>query len=352
MQNIKIIIWGLGAMGAGMADLLLSKKGVEIAGVADNAENIGKSMYEFLSVERNGRPEIIIKNYDEVITEKAADVVLLCTGTCIENEYRKILYILSKKINVLTCAEEMVYPFAHNKEYADAIDKAARENGVSVLGTGVNPGFIMDYLAVLLTGCCYQVDTISVKRSGSLSPFGPTVLEARGIGETEEAFERGIKEGTLLGHTGFRESMNMIADAAGWELASITHSVEPVITRVERRAPYGRAKPGTVAGCTSKAQGYSDGKLKISFEYTGQINPEQTTVKTGDAITIRGTPNISFTNTPELPGGIATIALCVNMIPHIINATPGLRTMTELPVPHVMAGDMRDYVRENARVVQ
>jgi 4-hydroxy-tetrahydrodipicolinate reductase len=348
MQKIKIIIWGLGAMGAGMADLLLSKKGVDITGIAGRGSKIGRSMYDYLSVERNGRPEIIIKNYDEVITEKSADVVLLCTGAFTENIYSKIQYIVSKKINVITCAEKLVYPYGQDKESAQELDALAKKNGVSVVGTGINPGFIMDLLTLVLTGCCYQIDHISVKRRSGISSFGPAFMQARGIGITEDAFRQGIKSGELQGFTGFYQSMYMVADAIGWQLDNITQKIEPLITTVDRKAPYAHARIGTVAGCVVKAQGSVEGKLKIAFETTEEINPEQTMAKTGDYITIRGTPNINIVNTPEIPGGIATIALCVNMIPHIINATPGLKTMLDMPIPHVIAGDMRDYVHTDA----
>lgn len=50
--------------------------------------------------------------------------------------------------------------------------------------------------------------------------------------------------------------------------------------------------------------------------------------------------------TPEVPGGIGTIAMCVNMIPHVINARPGLKTMIDLPVPRAIMGDMRDLIEE------
>jgi 4-hydroxy-tetrahydrodipicolinate reductase len=352
MQNIKVIIWGLGAMGSGIAEMLLKKKGVDIVGVAGRPGKVGKSMYDFLSVKRGDNPDILIGAPEDVIKERAADVVLLCTDSFTSKAFERIKFILEKKINIVTSTEEMAYPAAQEPELAKQIDAIAKANGVSVLGTGINPGLIMDLLVVLMTGCCEEVEHITSRRVNSLSPFGPVVMEEQGIGLTPEVFRDGVKTGKLSGHVGFHESITMIADAIGWKVDKITQSMEPIVTDVDRKSPYGFAAKGNVAGCAMKGQGYVDGEIKIEMDHPQQIEPEQVGVKTGDYVIIKGNPNINMVNSPEVPGGIGTIAMCVNMIPHIINARPGLQTMVDLPVPRVIMGDMRDLVSEEARVIK
>ncbi|QEK12085.1 dihydrodipicolinate reductase [Crassaminicella thermophila] len=345
MENVKVIIYGLGAMGRGMAEMLLKKKGVEIVGVVGRGKMLGTSMYDYLSVERGDRPDVIISTYDKVITEKAADVVLLCTDSFTKNAFEKIKYCLENKINVISSAEEMSYPKAQEPELAKEIDKIAKENGVTVLGTGINPGLMMDLLVVLLTGACEEVEHITARRVNSLSPFGPAVMEEQGIGLTVDAFKKGIEEGTLAGHVGFCESVNMIADAIGWKLSDkVKQTMEPIVTNVYRKSPYAEVQPGDVAGCAMKGYGYVDGKLKIEMDHPQQIEPELEGVHTGDYIIIKGRPNINMSINPEVPGGIGTIAMCVNMIPHVINARAGLKTMLDLPVPRAIMGDMRELI--------
>jgi 4-hydroxy-tetrahydrodipicolinate reductase len=138
----------------------------------------------------------------------------------------------------------------------------------------------------------------------------------------------------------------MVADAIGWKVEKVTTSMEPIMTDVDRKSPYGFAKAGNVAGCAMKGFGYVDGELKIEMDHPQQIEPEQVGVQTGDYVIIKGTPNINLVNSPEVPGGIGTIAMCVNMIPHIINARPGLKTMLDLPVPRAIMGDMRDLIED------
>ncbi len=353
MQNVKVIIWGLGAMGGGMADMLLKKKGVDIVGVIGRGAKIGTSMYAYIKTERGDRPDVLIQSEEDLLKEKAADVVLLCTDSFTKDAFEKIKKVVEKKMNVVSSAEEMAYPQAQSPELAAEIDRLAKENGVSVLGTGINPGLIMDLLVVVMTGCCEEVEHITSRRVNSLSPFGPAVMHEQGIGITVEEFNNGVKNGTLAGHVGFHESIQMITDAIGWKLSQpVTQSMEPIVTDVDRKSPYGFAKAGDVAGCAMKGFGYVDGELKVEMDHPQQIEPEQVGVQTGDYVIIKGTPNINMVNSPEVPGGIGTIAMCVNMIPQTINANPGLHTMIDLPVPRAIMGDMRDLICPDKKVVK
>ncbi|MDR1249204.1 MAG: dihydrodipicolinate reductase [Treponema sp.] len=352
MEKVKVIIWGLGAMGSGAAEMLLEKKGVDIVGVVGREGKQGKSMYDFLSVKRGDRPDVIIGSPEEVIREKSADVVLLCTDSFTRKAFDRLKFIMEKKINCVTSAEEMAYPAAQEPELAKELDRIAKANGVSVLGTGINPGLIMDLLAILWTGCCRDVEHISARRVNSLSPFGPAVMEEQGIGLTAEEFSDGVKTGKLSGHVGFHESIRMIADAIGWKVEDVKQSMDPIITQVDRKSPYGFAKAGNVAGCSMKGSGYVDGRIKIDMDHPQQIEPELAGVQTGDYVIIKGTPNVNMVNSPEIPGGIGTIAMLVNMIPQIINARPGLQTMITLPVPRAIMGDMREQICEDAKIVK
>ena len=352
MENVKVIIWGLGAMGGGMADMLLKKRGVDIVGAVGRGAKVGKSMYDYISTPRGDRPDVIIGSPEDVIKEGAADVVLCCTDSFTKSAFDRLKFVLERKINVVSSAEEMSYPQAQSPDEAKKLDELAKANGVSILGTGINPGLIMDLLVVIMTGCCEEVDHIVSRRVNSLSPFGPAVMEEQGIGITKEAFVDGVKTGKLSGHVGFHESINMIADAIGWNVDKITTSMDPIMTDVDRKSTHGFAKAGNVAGCAMKGFGYIGSELKIEMDHPQQIEPEQVGVQTGDYVIIKGKPNINMVNSPEVPGGIGTIAMCVNMIPHIINARPGLHTMIDLPVPRAIMGDMKDLVCPDAKIVK
>lgn len=347
MQNVKVTIWGMGAMGSGMAEMLLKKKGVEIVGVCDiNPARVGKDMYEYLGIDRGNRPPVIINsNIEEVITEKCCDVALLCTDSFTKNAFEKIVYCLKKKVNVVSTAEEMAFPQAQSPELAAEMDKIAKENGVTILGTGINPGFVLDYLILALTGTCESVEHIKAARINDLSPFGHAVMEEQGVGISTETFEKRMAENNLAGHVGFPESIAMVAEGIGWNLDKVEQTKDPIISNTHRKTKYAEVEPGNLAGIRQQGFGYVNGELKIEMDHPQQILPHTEGTDTGDYIWIKGTPDINMSIKPEIPGGIGTIAMCVNMIPHVINSEPGLKTMLDLPVPRAMMGDMRDLIK-------
>jgi len=346
-ETVKVVIWGFGAMGSGMAKMILNKKGIEIVGVCDrNDARVGKDMYELLGVERGDRKPVIVNpNIEEVLTEKSCDVALCATDSYTKAAFPRLKYCLEQKVNVVSTAEEMAYPQAQSPELAAELDKIAKENGVSILGTGINPGHIMDMLVCVMTACMTDVEHIEAKRVNSLSPFGHTVMEEQGVGITVEEFNKGVEDDTLAGHVGFHESVGMIADAIGWKVEKFEQQMKPIITNVDRKSPYGFAAAGNVAGVNMTGQGYVDGEVKIDMIHPQQIEPEMEGTYTGDYVTIKGTPEVNLKTSPEVEGGLGTIAMCVNMIPQVINADPGLKTMIDLPIPRAVMGDFRLFCK-------
>jgi 4-hydroxy-tetrahydrodipicolinate reductase len=342
MGKVKVILWGLGSMGGGMAKALLKKRGVEIVGaIGQNPAKIGNDLGEVLGHENIG---IKISAEAADVLSLSADIVLHSTQSFTKTVFPQIKQIVESGKNVITIAEEMAAPQAQNRELAEQLDALARNHGVSILGTGINPGFILDTLIVALTGACMEVNSIKAARVNDLSPFGPTVMKTQGVGATPEEFVAGLGDGSIVGHIGFKESIFLIANAIGWELDRVEETREPIISSVYRETPHVKVQPGMVAGCRHIARGYKNGEEIITLEHPQQIHPELEGVETGDYIWIKGTPDINFANKPEIPGGIGTMAVAVNMIPQVINARPGLLTMMELPVPAAMMGDVRQLI--------
>jgi len=344
MENIKIAIWGFGAMGAGMANMLYKKTGVDIVGVCDlHPQRLGKSVAEVLGLDK-WQEVIISGDIEEVLNDEKPDLCLLATDSFTKGAYDKLTLIMEKGINVITTAEEMAYPQAQEPELARSLNEIAKANGVTVLGTGINPGLIMDLLVVCLTGCMETVEHIEAKRVNSLSPFGVTVMEEQGVGITEDQFNKRVAAHEMAGHVGFSESINMIADAIGWKVDKFEQQMKPILTTIDRKSPYGFAAAGNLAGINMTGQGYIDNEVKINMIHPQQIEPEMEGTHTGDYIKLQGNPPVNMAITPEVDGGIGTIAMCVNMIPHVINAKPGLKTMIDLPVPRAIMGDMRELI--------
>ena len=341
MNKVRVIMWGLGNMGSGMAKALLERSGVEIVGaIGKNPTKIGKDLGETLGLSKIG--VVISNDAADVLMNTQADVVLHSTDSFVKTVHEEIILCCDCGKNVITIAEEMAYPQGLDPELAARIDEAARANGVSVLGTGVNPGFMMDMLVAAVSGGCLRVDSVKAARINDLSPFGPTVMKTQGVGATVEEFNSGVAAGTIVGHIGFQQSARMIAEAIGWEISRIDETREPIISTVYRETPCVKVQPGMVAGCRHCAKAYDKaGKLIIELEHPQQIHPHLENVDTGDYIWVYGDPNMQFANKPECPGGKGTMATAINMIPQIINAQPGLKTMLDLPVISAIMGDYR-----------
>lgn len=347
MEKVKVLIWGFGAMGSGMARMLLKKQGVEITGICDtHPDRVNKNFKDVINFKSDHKDLIISGDIDEVIKNANADVALLATDSFTKGAYDKIIKLVENKLNVVSTAEEMSFPYVNEPELAKKIDEAAKANGVSVIGTGINPGLIMDVLAIVLTGAMEEVDSITARRVNSLSPFGPVVMEEQGVGLELDKFNELNDSGELAGHVGFKESIGLMSTALGIKIDKFEQQVEPIVTEVDRQAPYGFAKAGNVCGANMTAQGYVKDKVFFDMQHPQQIEPQLGGIDTGDYIILEGNPRISMAINPEVDGGIGTIAMVVNMIPLIINADAGLKTMIDLPIPRAICGDMRELIKK------
>lgn len=348
MRNIRIMIWGFGAMGSGIARMIAAKRGVEIVGVADmNPNLVGKDIYEIFDMDRAGRPEVKISgDAFEMITPGSCDLVILATDSFTEKAFPKIKHCVECGLNVISTAEEMSYPEAQQPELAKEIDRLAKTNGVSVFGTGINPGFVLDLLILALTGTCSNVESIEAARINDLSPFGTAVMIEQGVGLTPEEFNAKNDADDLAGHVGFPESIGLIAKGLGLEIDKVTQTKDPIVSEVERRTQYAEVKPGNVAGIRQQSYGIlKDGKELIHLDHPQQILPHLEGVETGDYVTVHtGDYDVNLAIKPEIPGGVGTIAMVVNSIPHVINADKGLVHLLDMPVPRAIMGDMRDQL--------
>ncbi len=350
MRNVKAALWGFGAMGSGMAKVLLGRKGVDIVGVCDShLQKAGKSIYELLTLPQDGRPDAVVTaDIEELLGQRPLDICVIATSSFTKEVYPKIMQAVNAGVNVITIAEEMSWPWAQQPELAGEMDKRAKEKGVSVLGTGINPGMMMDLLAVFLSGCMTQVGHVHCERVNSLSPFGQAVMHEQGIGLTQEAFEQGVSDGSLAGHVGFAESARMISSALGFDIDHFQQQMRPIVTQVDRLSPHGFAAAGQVAGVYMSAQAGADNQERISLVHPQQIEPQLAGVETGDYVILQGLPPVSMAIRPEVDGGIGTIAMACNMLPFVVAARPGLLTMLDMPVPRCVMGDYREIAFREA----
>lgn len=342
---IRVLVLGIGRMGSGIARLVLDKEGLELVGAyGRRAERSGADLGSVIGLDHNLGLRIEA-NLPRAIAHGKPDIAIQATCSSVSDAAAEITMLVQQGVHVISIAEEMAYPACRAPDVAEEIRRLALAKGVAVLGTGINPGFVLDLLVITLTGVCAEIESITAKRVNDLSPYGPTVLASQGVGLSPEAFRRGLEQGTVLGHVGFPESIAMIAMALGWHIEHVEENREPIIAEIRRKTTFGTIEPGQAAGCLHSAVGYRDGKAVVTLVHPQQVQPHVEGTETGDTIEIRGTPNVHLSGSPEIPGGIGTTALAVNMIPRVLNAAPGLYSMADLPVPAALLGDARSLVR-------
>ncbi len=344
---VRVLVLGTGQMGSGVARLVLEKQGFELAGAfAKRRERSGMDVGRAIGIERDLDLRVSA-DLTAAINQAEPHVAVQATCSKLTQAMPEIAALVQGGVHVVSIAEEMAYPAYRYPELADEIHGLAVANGVGVVGTGVNPGFVLDLLVIALTGVCCDVRSITAERVNDLSPYGPTVLKSQGVGLEPEAFYKGIEDGTVIGHYGFAESIHMIAEALAWDIERIDEQRTPIVSKVRRATPFVTVEAGMVAGCLHKAIAYRRGEPAITLVHPQQIHPQLEGVQTGDRIEISGTPDVRLGGSPEIPGGTATCALAVNMIPRLLNAAPGLFTMADLPVPSAMLGDVRRRLRKS-----
>jgi 4-hydroxy-tetrahydrodipicolinate reductase len=328
-------------MGSGMIKLLLQKSGVDLVGVyGRRTSRVEMDVGQALGLDTTIGVKIT-HDLPGLLAYTRPHVVIQATCSRIVEAVEEIAAALHYGANVISIAEEMAYPAYQAPHLATAMHQLAVDKQVTVVGTGINPGFVLDLLVIALTGMCWHVESITAQRINDLSLYGQSVLTSQGVGLRPEAFHRGVADGSVVGHRGFPESISMIAMALGWDIDRIVQHREPVIARVKRVTPFVTVEPGYTAGCRHTAVAYRDDTPVITMIPPQQVHPHLENVATGDVIDIQGVPPVHFASSPEIPGGLGTMALAVNMIPVVMHAPPGLKSMAELPVPAAIMGDVR-----------
>ena len=328
---IRVAVWGTGMMGQGLLGFLLDRPNdIDLMGAIDfDPGKQGKTVGELLGRECSVS---ITDDLAAVLADKP-DVVCVLTASNLAQISSQVEPAIRAGANVIGIAETLSFPWASDPEWAQRFDALAKEHGVSILGTGINPGFVLDALPIMLSSVCLHVDRIEASRVNDLSPFGPTVMTSQGVGTSVEQFEAGIADGSIVGHIGFHESIGLIAKAMNWEIDEIKETRAPIVTGVERETPCVKVAAGDVCGCRHVAWGYSKGELKIELIHPQQIRPEAEGQETGDYIKLVGEPTITLAIQPEIPGGKGTYASIGNYVPLIGAARPGLLTVIDMPLP-------------------
>jgi 4-hydroxy-tetrahydrodipicolinate reductase len=341
LKKLKAALYGVGAVGSLIAKFLLKKEGIEIVGAIDVAkEKVNKDLGEVLHLDK--RVGVTISNNAEtVLSKKKPNIVVHTTSSYLKDVFPQLAEIVKHGANVVSTCEELSYPLFSEPQLAKKLDTLAKKHQATVLGTGINPGFLMDTLVITLTAVCQRIDKIKAVRIMNAATRRVPFQKKIGAGLSAEDFHKAIEKKLITGHVGLEQSISMIAAALAWKLERIEVTpVEPVIAKKTVRSEAIEVQAGHAAGLKQIAKGYNEGKEVITLDFQAYIGAEEEY----DAITIEGIPNVKQKITPCVHGDIGTVAMIANAIPKVINAPPGLFTMKDLPVPSAATENMVTYI--------
>jgi len=325
-KEIRVIQYGVGPIGAGIVRLLLERPGIRLVGAIDiDPAKVGQDLGRVVGAEP--ALGVVVSARAQEVLATQADVVVHSTASYLTEVAEQLFDCIAAGLRVISTCEELAYPFRKHPELSARLDQAARERGVAVLATGVNPGFAMDKLVLTLATACQQVTEVRVHRVVDASKRRLPLQKKIGAGMTVEEFRAQVAAGKIK-HHGLPESAAMLADALGLRVETITETIEPVLASQVVKTEYLEVAPGRVAGVRQVACGVEAGEEKVTLElemYVGAKEPV-------DEIVLRGRPDLTLRVVGGIHGDLATAAVVVNSIPALLEAPPGLRTVRDIPV--------------------
>jgi 4-hydroxy-tetrahydrodipicolinate reductase len=313
---------------------------MEIVGAATlEASDVGRPLHEVAAAHADSSL-VVSGSLAELLAEKP-DVVVVSTGSFLEDVTEDVLACVHAGAHVVSPCEELAFPARRDPELAQRIDDAAQSAGVSVLGTGISPGFLFDSLLCALSGVCWDVEAIRGRRVVDVVGFGENIHLRLGIGYTADAFERGHEDGTIAGHVGFPESIAMVCRRMGIELDEpVEQLFEPMLAETPAPTRYGAVEPGHTEGFVHRAIGRVGGEDFIQFELVLHLRPQEAGLRATDTLELDGVHPVRLTLDPGMNPLLATSAMLANSIPALVTLAPGLKSVTDLPAA-AWIGDIR-----------
>ena len=321
---LRVVQFGLGPIGQACARLALARPGLEVVGALDlHPDRVGHDLGEVLGTGASG--VIVRSDAPEALQELKPDVVLHTTLSFLDKIEGQVRTCIEAGAHVVSSSEELFWPFARDAAFSRRIDEAARASGVAVVGTGVNPGFVMDLLPVVLSGVCARVDRVDITRSVDAGRRRGPLQKKVGAGLSPAAFREREAAGGF-GHIGMTESARALAAGLGWHGATVSETFGPHLATADHQTDHATVASGDVAGIHQTAEVRVGGETRATLTLTMAVG-----AKDEDRVSIQGDPPLEVVVEGGTFGDTATVAALVNAAPRVAAARPGPRTVLDLP---------------------
>jgi 4-hydroxy-tetrahydrodipicolinate reductase len=327
-KKIKLAQFGLGPIGIETLKLAATKPWAEIIGAIDiDPLKVGKDLGELTQCKKlKGRE--VYGSLDDLMAKAKPDVILHTAVSRFKLAYSQLEPMARKGINVVSSCEELLCPQLREAKLAAKLDQLSKKTGSRIVGTGVNPGFVMDLLPICMTGVSREVRAVHIQRVVNASTRREPLQRKIGSGLAPREFRRLFNAGKA-GHAGLKESLALVAHALGWKVTNLVEEGDAVVADHDITTRFLKVKKGQTCGLHQRAEAKLDGKVVLTLDlkmYLDARNPH-------DAIQIEGDPPLDVLVQNGVAGDHATVAALVNTAARVMDARPGLLLMTDLTVP-------------------
>lgn len=350
-RRVRVAVWGFGPLGRIMAGQVLRHEGLQLVGAVDATPGrAGLDVGDLLGAGSTGVR--VGADPDRVLLEGQPDVVLIEPAGRFADNAVRIQRSVEAGANAISLAPEMAYPWASDPGEAERLDDLAHAYGVTVLGTGLQPGLLFDALVAALTGSCLEVERIRATRLVDLSGMEAEQLHARGIGLSPSAYAEGLAKGTTWLDKGLQVSIHLLADALGWHLDGLEESRHAIVARKGRETPHIHVEPGQVAGCRHTVIGMINSIPRLLLQEEQQVAPDAEGAEAVTRISIEGIPGMTLELAPLDQPEKQAAAMAVNAISAVLLAGAGLKSTLELPVPRTLPADLDHLLADRGPTVE
>jgi hypothetical protein len=323
---LRILHVGLGPLGKKLvADLHSRRLGEVVAAVDVSSEIAGKKLGDL--VPESGSKTVVAASIDEVRDWASIDAAVVATLSELDLCAPLFRDLLARGASIVSTCEELCWPWLRHEKLAHELDLLARENRGRLLGTGVNPGFLMDAFPAFATSISSSVAKIEVIRRQDASVRRVPFQRKIGAGLEPKEFEREVVAGRIR-HVGLPESLNFLAQALSIPIDRWEESIQPLVAERKLESALGPIEPGRAAGIRQEAIGLAGTDVRIRLEFQAAIGLEDP----HDRVIVHGEPPVDLLWKGGVHGDVATSAIVLNAIRPLLASAHGLHTMATIPL--------------------
>lgn len=328
MEKIKVIQYGCGKMSHWIVPYLLDK-GVQIVGAVDvNPAIVGKDLGEAVGLGRKLGITITDKP-EELLARTEADIAVVTLFSLVSECFPHFALCLQNGLSVISTCEELTYAWTTDPYHANLLDKIAKDNGVSILGTGMEDVFWVNMVALAAAGC-HKIEKIEGAVSYNVEDYGLALARAHGVGLSAAEFEKTLAHPKDVVPSYVWNSNEALAEKLGLSILSVEQHAEPYFNDHDLESKtMGRVlKKGEVTGMAAVVTTKTHQGITLITKCIGKVyGPED-----GDMCDwkITGEPDLEY-HVVKPKTVEHTCATLVNRLPSLLEAPLGLVTLDRLP---------------------